>query len=152
MTSQSARHGFSTAAGQIKSISEGQGKRFREAQTFSQGSILEELWDVWETCKEKNWDGYDALPVPQECYQYAAQLIQTLGYGFPKPSFGAEPDGELTIEWYKNPYRTISISVTKDGYLHYSALFGPKVFQNGTEEFNGELPVKIRELIQQVYR
>jgi hypothetical protein len=152
MVTQSARHGFSQAASHISSIEAGQNRRFRQAQTFNRDSTIEELWDVWNSCKERNWDGFGAFPVSQDCYLYAAQLVRSLSYNFPAPSFGAEPDGELTIEWYKSPYRTISLSMTSDGHIHFSAIFGPYDFVNGTTAFNGELPSDIKALILKVLR
>ena len=60
----------------------------------------------------------------QETYHAAYTLIESLPLGFPRPSIGAEPDGQLTLEWYKSPRRTLSVSVDPDGLLHYAGLYG----------------------------
>lgn len=85
---------------------------------------LEELWDVWQECSQRNWDGFDALPVEQETYRAAYRLIESLPLGFPRPAIGAEPDGQLTLEWRKSARRTLSVSVDPDGYLHFAGVYG----------------------------
>ncbi|MFH0937823.1 MAG: hypothetical protein V1899_00835 [Planctomycetota bacterium] len=67
----------------------------------------------------------------------------------PMPSVGAEPDGHVTLEWHHSSRRTLSVSVSPDGELHYAALFGAsKVY--GTEPFFGNVPKSILDLISQV--
>lgn len=85
---------------------------------------LEELWQVWKDCRESNWDGFGALPVDQDTYTTAYRLIESLPLKFPRPSVGAEPDGQLTLEWHKTESRTLSVSVDPLGYLHYAGLYG----------------------------
>ena len=110
-----------------------------------------ELSDVWDECRHPGWDGYGALPVEQDALRHAYLLIESLPLGFPRPSIGAEPDGQLTLEWHRSSRRTLSVSVTADGYLHFSALFGPN-HTNGTVVFYGELPEEIRALVERVHR
>ena len=43
--------------------------------------------------------------------------LEVLPDGLPMPSPGAEPDGQLTLEWHKSAYQTLSVSVTADGDL-----------------------------------
>lgn len=121
----------------------------KEARNNRQAWI-NELRNVWESCKLNDWDGFGALAVPKECFDLALALIRLLPPEILKPSFGAEPDGELTMEWHHSTYRTISISVTKYGFLHYSAIFGKNTFENGTEAFHGKLPAHLIALIHQV--
>jgi len=117
--------------------------------TLGHHEALEELWEVWEECRHANWDGYDALPVEQETYHRAYTLIESLPLGFPRPSVGAEPDGHLTLEWYKSQRRTLSISVDPDGFLHYAGLFGPsKKF--GTLVFFGTAPNELIQLVREI--
>jgi hypothetical protein len=78
------------------------------------------------------------------------QLLESLPLGFPAPSIGAEPDGQLTLEWHRSPRRTLSVSVDGDGNLHYAALLGPNRAY-GTEAFFGEFPDAIRQLVWKVY-
>jgi len=107
---------------------------------------FDDLSQVYEECLEPNWDGYDALPVTEEAYRLTYELLEALPLSTPLPSIGAEPDGQLTLEWYCSPRRTLSVSVSPEGELHYAALLGDsKVY--GTEPFFGEAPKAIVDLI-----
>ena len=92
--------------------------------SLGHGLALEELGEVWEECRNLGWDGYGALPVEQDTLRTAYMLIESLPIGFPRPSIGAEPDGQLTLEWRKTSRRVLSVSVDPDGYVHYAGLFG----------------------------
>jgi hypothetical protein len=92
--------------------------------TLGHREALEELGDVWDECRQPDWDGYGALPVEQDTLTAAYSLIDSLPLGFPRPSIGADPDGQLTLEWRKAPHRILSVSVDPDGFLHYAGLFG----------------------------
>ncbi len=115
--------------------------------TLGHREALEELWEVWDECREANWDGYDALPVEQDTYAAAYALIESLPLGFPKPSIGAEPDGQLTLEWHNSPRRSLSVSVDPDGFLRYAGLYGPNK-RYGTLTFFGAAPGEIIQLVR----
>jgi hypothetical protein len=115
--------------------------------TLGHREALEELWQVWYECREANWDGYDAFPVEKETYATAYMLIESLPLGFPRPSIGAEPDGHLTLEWYKSPRRTLSVSVDPNGLLHYAGLFGPNK-RYGTVTFFSTAPDELIQLVR----
>lgn len=109
----------------------------------------EKLVQVFEECQKPSWDGYGALAVTNETYQLAYRLLEALPLGAPTPSFGAEADGQLTFEWHRSARRTLSVSVSQEGDLHYAALIGSsKVY--GTEPFFGEVPKTILDLIARV--
>jgi hypothetical protein len=111
--------------------------------------VLNDLYQVYEECLKPSWDGYGALPVSKITYILARQFIGALPLGTPPPSLGADPDGEITFEWYHSPRRTLSVSVSPEGKLHYAALLGGSKGY-GTEVFYGEAPKKIVDLIYEV--
>lgn len=110
---------------------------------------VDELWLRFEECREANWDGYGAEPVTEEVYQLAAQILKALPLATAMPDIGAEPDGQLTMEWYRSPRRTLSVSISPKGELHYAALIGASKAY-GTESFFGEIPETIMNLINRV--
>lgn len=110
-------------------------------------ATLEELGEVWEECRHAGWDGYEALPVEAETLRGAYTLIESLPLGFPRPSIGAEPDGQLTLEWYKSPMRTLSVSVDPDGFLHYAGLFGASK-RYGTLAYFSSAPSELIQLVR----
>ena len=103
--------------------------------------------NVAESAARAGWDGSDASPVEQDTFRVAYQFLESLPIGTPAPTVGIEPDGHLTFEWYRAPRRTLSVSVSPEGDLHYSALLGPSNRAFGTEAFLGEVPKPIVDLI-----
>ncbi len=122
-----------------------------ESSAFGiEGLLREEFSNVWEECRVADWDGYDALPVTRDTLRNAYTFLESLPLGFRRPSIGAEPDGQMTIEWHQSRRRTLSVSISPDGELHYAALLG--VGRTcGTEPFFGEIPKNILDLVRKVY-
>ncbi len=108
---------------------------------------LDELAEVWEECRHPGWDGHGALAVEQETLRGTYIIIDSLPLGFPRPSIGAEPDGQLTLEWHKSPTRTLSVSVDPDGFLHYAGLFGQDR-KYGRMTFFSSAPEELVRLVQ----
>ena len=125
--------------------------RLQESFTFGLRAkgAFDELWQVYEECREPNWDGYNALPVTEAAYQLAYQFLEALPLSTTPPSFGAEPDGHITLEWHRSPRRTLSVSISPEGDLHYAALLGDSKAY-GTEPFFREAPKAIVDLIYRV--
>jgi hypothetical protein len=133
-----------------KQIAEGC-KQLLKSNSFGAGVRVatEELQDVANECSSIGWDGYGAAPVKQETVRQAKCLLNALPLGMAAPSVGAEPDGQITFEWYQSPRRILSISVSPDGDLHYAALLGYRK-SYGTEPFFGEIPSAVLELVRRV--
>ena len=111
--------------------------------------VFDELHSVAERCVARDWDGYGATPASAETYTLACQFLRGLPLGLAAPSVGAEPDGQLTFEWYRSRRRLLSVSISPDGDLHYAALIGPNKAY-GTEAFFGGVPRLILDLIHRV--
>jgi hypothetical protein len=143
--------GFSDSAQFVDESARRGPSELRESNAFGpESAVRAELASVWNECRYPNWDGYEALPVSQDSLRNAYLFLESLPLGFPGPSIGVEPDGQLTLEWHHSARRTLSVSLSPDDELHYAALFGPsRVY--GTEAFFGEVPVSILELIRRVY-
>lgn len=100
-------------------------------------------------CREANWDGYQAEPVSVETYQLAVQFLKALPLGASEPAIGAEPEGNLTMEWYRSPNGTLSVSISPESELHYAALIGSRKAY-GTETFFGDVPGPVMNLINRI--
>lgn len=123
--------------------------RLHETITFGTSKIFEELRMAYNEFQVENWDGYGALPVSKDTYLLADHFIKALPLGTKSPVFGAEPDGDLTLEWYQSPRQLLSLSISSDGTLHYAALFGSSK-SYGSEPFAGKVPENIMALIRRV--
>jgi hypothetical protein len=110
---------------------------------------LRSLESVAQRCVQRDWDGYGAEPVLPATVYAANRFLEALPPELPGPTVGAEPDGYITLEWYRSPQRLLSVSVGPDDSLHYAAILGPNK-QYGTEIFFGNVPTVIIGLIRRV--
>ena len=150
MTTALAFRGNSQTAQYLDGANQAMGQYFRESIAFGKQSAHDELATIWEECKESNWDGYNALPVQTATLRNTYVLIERLPLGYPLPSIGAEPDGNLTLEWYLHSRWIVSVSVSPEGILYYAALFGNSDIR-GSEPYFDEMPKPILDLIQRVH-
>ena len=127
-------------------------RRLRETQSIGLGAdrAFEELFVVARECRAANWDGYGAEAVQEETYWQAYQFLGALPLGIPAPTAGAEADGHLTLEWYQNPGRVLSVSISPNGMIYYAALIGSSK-RSGTEPFLGEVPEDVLHIIRRVF-
>ncbi len=144
-------HGVSSAALHIADATRRNRRHLHKSSAFGiENVLLEELAEAWAECQEPNWDGYDALPVSRAALRNMYTFLEALPFGFPRPTIGADPQGHLSVEWYRSPRRVLSVSVTSDELLHYAALLGSSK-TSGTETFFGEVPESILSLVRRVY-
>ncbi len=117
---------------------------------FGGKGTFHELVEVYQDKSQPNWDGYGAAPVTPEAFLHAFRFLEALPLGSPAPSVGAEPDGNITFEWYQSPRRVLSVSVDPDGEMNYAALLpGPRKIR-GTEQFVSTIPSEILRLIDEI--
>lgn len=144
----STRASSETASYAVTQLDAGR-RHLQNSYSVGLGSVFHELIAVAEECSEPDWDGYGAEPVSDESYRTAYRLLEALPLGTSAPTVGADPDGQLTLEWHRSPRRTLSISSSSQNELHYAALIGPnRAF--GMEAFFGEVPARVVELIRRV--
>ena len=107
-----------------------------------ENNLGDQLQAVWESCSERDWDGYGALAASQDALRNSRRFLESLPRDFPAPSIGAEPAGALTMEWHGSERRTLSVSMSSGEELHFAGLFGPnRVY--GSEAFVAEIPQPI---------
>ena len=111
--------------------------------------FLDSLIRVVKQCTDPDWDGYGAKPVNGSSVILALQVINRLPASISQPDITCDPDGDVSLEWYRAPKRNFSISIAADGALNYAGLFGcNETF--GTEYFFEELPHSILENVCRV--
>lgn len=113
--------------------------------------LLYKLDALFEENSFNGWDGYDAVPIQIGSYNYSKQFILAMPDSLSIPSLGADPDGEITFEWYRSSDKIFSISISSDGFLNYAYLNGLSK-EYGTEPFSGFLPQKCNDLINKIFR
>ena len=124
-------------------------RSFQGTRTWGNADLFDDLGELADEYGEADWDGYGAVAVSREAIEGAKVFLRSLPVGTYRPTLGAEPDGHVTFEWHVSPKRTLSVSVSQDGMLHYSALIG-SIRHFGTEPFLGDCPRTILGLVQRV--
>lgn len=143
--------GASETAGFIAKEIQERRQKWLSSYTFGQqlNVSLKELQQIFQECRQANWDGYEAMPVAHETYEMVYQFLEAIPIGTPAPSLGTEPDGHITLEWYRSPRRLLSVSISPEGDLHYAALSGSSTHY-GTEPFYGEVPSMLLDIIRRI--
>jgi hypothetical protein len=121
----------------------------KERASSSKQPAFDELDEVNKECGMPNWDAHGADPVAPETVQNAHRFIEALPVEYPLPSVGAEPDGHVTLEWYRATNWLLSVSVSPEGTLHYAALLGDED-PRGSCRLDGEIPQTILYWIRRV--
>ena len=85
---------------------------------------LQQLDEVLGECSSEGWDGANAKPVSGEVLQCAVRFLCSFSLRIEAPEVGAEPDGSITLEWYRSPNKVVSISINPDGWVYWAALIG----------------------------
>ena len=144
--------GESSAARFVEEQIAEQNRYLHESAALGIEQVLrEELAEVWEECRESDWDGYNALPVSWDSVENVRRLLLSLPLGTKLPSVGAVPSGNISLEWHHSRRRSLTVTVSPDGDLHYAALLGPGR-TCGTEPFFDEAPQIILDLIARIYQ
>ena len=112
---------------------------------------IQQLAEVFNECSIKGWDGEQAIPISKEVLIWTIKILRSFPLGIEPPEIGAEPDGAISLEWYRSPDRVISISVNPDGCLYYAAIIGIKR-RKGMDTAWFDVSEDLLELISQVTR
>jgi hypothetical protein len=111
--------------------------------------IINELYNSYIESSIPNWDGFGANPVSEASFEFSKDFIKRLPLNIEPPAICVDPDGHLTMEWYRNQRWTLSISFDPEGKIHFAALFGQdKIF--GTVAYINIIPKNIITLIEKV--
>ena len=118
---------------------------------FVAKGAFQQLDRIFEECSNIGWDGVDAKPISAETLQSAKTFLKSFPLGIESPDVGAEPDGAITLEWYRSPNRVISISINPGGCFYYAAIIGANR-RHGMDFALFGVPEDLLALISQVTR
>jgi hypothetical protein len=91
---------------------------------FAAKGTFQQLYEVFKECSSEGWDGEHARPISIDVLECAISFLKSFPIGIEAPEIGAEPDGSITLEWYRSPNRVVSISINPDGWMYFASLFG----------------------------
>jgi hypothetical protein len=115
-----------------------------------QGRAVRELQDTFLDCRCKNWDGYDALSVPDAAFLQAKEFLALAVRRFPAPTASAMPGGSLTLEWIASPSRRFMVSFSGDDQIAFAGVFGSATVQ-GTATFVNDVPMEISKYLVRLF-
>lgn len=93
---------------------------------FAARGVFWELEKTFSECGVDGWDGEKAKAVTEEVLWNARIFLGSFPLGSELPEVGAEPDGAISLEWYRSPSRVVSISINPGGGVYYAAIIGAK--------------------------
>jgi len=118
--------------------------------SLTSGESLRRIAEAYEEAAVPNWDGYGAAPVSAAARAWAEFVVSLLPTTLPPPEVAPDPDGELTLEWYRGPGRVFAFSIRPDGRLSYAGMFG-RATSHGTEFLENELPRAITRNLARLF-
>ncbi len=89
-------------------------------------------------------------PLPELVLRHARDFLRVLPGTLPEPLVVRDDDGALAFEWAGENARSLKVRVGADGMLVYSGRLGLRRRISGAEPLGDDLPVIIRQAIQEV--
>jgi len=125
----------------------------RQAMVFTLSSRLfvpQPLLDIYEACRDRDWDGDGAEAVPEEAVARAAAFLAALPSTVPTPEMAPDIHGDVCFDWIVASDRHLAVALNADGHLSYAALFGPDR-THGADSFTGCVPEPLLELLATLF-
>ena len=116
---------------------------------FAAKGTFQQLDEVFEECSSEGWDGERAKPISEEVLECAKRFLSLFPLGIEAPEVGAEPDGSITLEWYRSPNKVVSISINPDCWVYWAALVGTRR-RHGADYAMMDIPDDLLKIILQV--
>lgn len=111
--------------------------------------LLDELDDLCAEASQPGWDGYGARPVNTDACDFAKTFIRALPTTAPLPELSADPDGEVSLDWFFGDRRVLSVSVGPTGRCTFAWLLGQRSTR-GTDWIEDEIPASIAFALRQL--
>ena len=119
-------------------------------QEADRANLRSEFIRIAQHCAAPHWDGDHAEAVSPATVNAANRLVDSLPLDVPLPTVTAEPDGQLNFEWYREPRKLLSVSVSATGTLYWAALIGSED-PRGSIQFSDQFPKTLLYWISQIY-
>jgi hypothetical protein len=135
---------------EIRRVLEGAKQHARTAASALHSMAYATIEEVRAECSQPNWDGYGARPISEAVAERARSFLDNLPSSLPAPDIVPESDGDLAIEWHLGSQRVFSVSISKEGPLHFAGLFGEEE-RHGVEPFYGVVSSEILSYIRKLF-
>lgn len=111
--------------------------------------LFNEIERIKRNCSEFDWDGYDAEPVPIEAIRMARELVKSFPDDFPVPEIGADPDGEVSFDWFNEDGGILTASINGEGRIAFAYVDNVDSIR-GSIYFIEEFPKELFDLVTTV--
>ena len=118
----------------------------------SRQRALQELHEVWSRQGSTNQNGNHVDTIARETYELSKRFLNCLPSEVCSPEVSADPDGEISLDWYEGPTKQLSVSIGPGGKMTYAGIFGQGIKAHGTEAFDDAIPATVFDGIRRVYR
>ena len=109
-------------------------------------TLIDSLSKLRTECAESNWDGEGADPVSNDALTHAFALLTQLPQQFPNPELAADPDSEISLDWFAHNSDRFSVSVGADGLLTYAGRVAGQAV-NGHVRFEQKFPCELIDVL-----
>lgn len=110
------------------------------------------LYQLYERCQGKGWDGEDAEAIPFAAVGEAEKLLNVLPSSIPAPEILPEPTGSIALEWYQRRDRVYVLSVSGKKGIEFAGLLGRGNEIHGRVNFEDSLPPMIQDHLREFFR
>jgi len=132
--------GVSEESEKIKALVKTYRAERRKPASFAwRDSLRDVVSELFRTCTDQGWDGYDAEPISMESANGALTVLDVLPEGIQAPDVVPEPTGDIALEWHTEDHKHFSLSVTGPT-LVYAGIFGGASKHYGEEQFFRVIP------------
>lgn len=115
------------------------------------GEPRQEIYDVYNRSRERNWNGQDAEAISLLTAVSAEELLLAIPSHYPTPEIFADPTGAISFEWYRRPKYRLVISIYDNGSIEFAALLGAGNEVYGTARMDDGLPVIIQDNLKLLF-
>lgn len=109
------------------------------------------LYRLHEQCREENWDGENAQPIPLSAVVEAQKLLTLLPSSIPAPELLPEPTGSIALEWYQRRDHVYVLGVYGKKTLEFAGLLGRGNEIHGRLNFEDSLPPIIQDHLRRFF-
>jgi len=90
------------------------------------------------------------LPVNRGTLVLANRFLTALPLDISTPEVGADPDGDISFDWFGTAGQNFSVSIRGDGHLAYAGAFSGEKTKYGSDRFDDEVPREIVEAVREL--
>jgi hypothetical protein len=112
--------------------------------------VKTELWELFEDCCSDDWDEYEAKGITSECLDVGLEFLDKLPAFVTNPEVAADPDGELSFEWFKSEDMMLTVSVSSERKISYAGIFG-QAKAHGVDNFGLEIPTTVLRYLSRYF-